>query len=361
MRVGVITHWRSDDNYGQTLQAYALQTVLKGLGHNPYLIRYITDGGIKRRRYVSMASKIKKRLIDRFSRFSKNESFCSHSRKAQSFLKDNIELSSEIYTRSKIQKIPPKADCFITGSDQVWNKLDGSYFLDFVKDNKTLKISYAASFGGHCYKDIEAKYVYSWLKDFNALSVREYDGLKYCKNIGLDGCSIMPDPTILLTREKYELLCNKSIVKKPYILLYILGNKTDFDIESVFEYASKKNLEVVYVASQGQVDKFPKVYPSINEWLSLISSAKYVVTNSFHGTVFSLIFRKPFISIPLSGEASKMNSRIITLLSEFDLCRNISDNINLLDDFCYPPSVEMILNKMKAKGLNFLKANLSNE
>jgi hypothetical protein len=127
----------------------------------------------------------------------------------------------------------------------------------------------------------------------------------------------VPDPTLLLTVDDYRSLYkNEQPVwpKKSYLFLYLLGNKTRFSIETVYQQAREKNLEVVYISGNVQIDKHEKVYATIPQWISLIDNAEYVITNSFHGCVFSLIFHKPFIPIILTGKyVSGMNTRLKSL------------------------------------------------
>ena len=100
-------------------------------------------------------------------------------------------------------------------------------------------------------------------------------------------------------------------------------NNIDFNIEEVYTFAKENSLKVVYVASQGRSDNYLKEYPTVERWLSLMNGAKYVITNSFHGTVFSILFKRNFMVIPLSGKDSRMNTRIENLLSNYDLMDRI--------------------------------------
>jgi exopolysaccharide biosynthesis predicted pyruvyltransferase EpsI len=106
---------------------------------------------------------------------------------------------------------------------------------------------------------------------------------------------------------------------KAYIFLYLLGNSSSVNVKSIYAFAEKEELEVVYVASQGQIDKYPKKYPSIEEWISLINSAKYIVTNSYHGAIFSILMNKQFLVLPIKGFLSEMNDRLDTLFNDCQL------------------------------------------
>lgn len=121
---------------------------------------------------------------------------------------------------------------------------------------------------------------------------------------------------------------SKLIPKNKYLLLYLLGNPIGIDVKDIFDFAKQRNLKIVYVASQGRKDVFPKVTPTIGEWLSLIKHSEYVITNSFHGTVFSLQYHKNGV-LPLVGEYAKMNSRITTLLNKYKISNHFLHNKDL--------------------------------
>lgn len=328
MKIGTITFWDTEDNYGQVLQCYALISFLESMGHSAYLVRTNPTPkkkvgivhklftllflllhprsltALKRKRNGMKISMSKAPFIDRgFSRFKE----------------ENIPCTDVIYNYDDLLKKPLDVDALICGSDQIWSTMDPLMFLQIPGRFK--RISYSASFGGvKMVNLLDWMQIKSWLKTFDYISVRESDGIEICNRMRLKA-DVLPDPTLLLKREEYCSLADieKRDVSEPYILLYLLGNEMDVDINNIFEFAKDKQLGVKYVASQGQYDKYDKVFPSIPEWLFLIKNAQAVITNSFHGTVFSLIFNTPFLTIPLSGSAKRMNGRINDLLSRFHL------------------------------------------
>ena len=360
--VGVITHWGSLDNYGQTLQTYALQNVLEFLGYNPYLIRYIEDGVkssfFKKIWHVFNPNYTFSVLKNRFLNNLDYKNNLKNGRDLRTFLSKHINQAPEVYSRKALLDNPPLAEVYITGSDQVWNKLDKSYFLDFVRDRK--KISYAASFGGATYSDSEKRILYDLLKSFSHISVRESSGKNLCKEIGVTNANVLPDPTVLLSKDDYVKISSNPNIGSPYILIYMLGNKTRFNLKACFDYAKKNGLDIKYVAGQRQLDKYPKVYPTMEEWLGLIANAKYVVTNSFHGTVISTILNKPFISIPLIGCDSSMNGRIETFLSSFNLKDRLTNDMNLLSEEIDFDSVNLKLDEMRHLGIENLDQMIKN-
>lgn len=197
----------------------------------------------------------------------------------------------------------------------------------------------------------------SYLSKFDVVTVREKSGVDICKLLGRGDVQLVLDPTFLLSKDDYRLLY-KSTRTKPvndYIFLYLLGNKIDFDVKDVFEWAARYNLEVKYVSSQGRVDSFKKEYPTIEDWIQLIENAKYVITNSFHGMVFSIIMNTPFIVVPLAGSFVRMNERIYDILSLLKLKSRIyKDNLDILLSEIDFSSVNTLLNdKREEIALNF--------
>lgn len=117
-------------------------------------------------------------------------------------------------------------------------------------------------------------------------------------------------------------------------------------------------MKIVYVAYQGQLDSFPKEYPIVPKWLELLDNAKYVITNSFHGTVFALIFERGFISIPLVGNAEQMNDHLQTLLARTALIHRLTIDCNMLLENVAFERIRTSIEKLKKKGLDFLNDSL---
>lgn len=186
-----------------------------------------------------------------------------------------------------------EADAFVCGSDQIWSGLSPLFFLQFAS-KKTKCLACAPSLGGSMFigmKGTELKISFK----FCYLTAREEDGVKELHKLGFKNAELMPDPTLLLHMNDYSYLEeneSKLIPQNKYLFLYLLGNPIGIDVKDIFDFAKQRNLKIVYVASQGRKDVFPKVTPTIGEWLSLIKNSEYVITNSFHGTVFSLQYHK---------------------------------------------------------------------
>ena len=265
----------------------------------------------------------------------------NNDRQFELFRQKYIVQSEDIYSSLKaLQNNPPKADAYIVGSDQVWNfyqdikhrsNLLHAYFLDFGTAN-IKRLSYAASWGRTDVSDEEITEITPLLKRFDYVSVREKSGIELCKKCGNNNAEWVSDPTLLLSAETYRKIYCESEIYKPksqYLLLYMLNNECDFDIQSVYKYAEKKSLEVVYVSGNNLYDNHKKNFATIPEWLYLVDNAEYVITNSFHCGVFSTLFHKQFGIVPLTGKAAGMNARMKSL---FEL-RGTGERFIKNDDF----------------------------
>ena len=328
MKIGIMTFWWSEDNYGQLLQCYALQKYLRDAGHDAYLIRYDPRGDyIKSSIWKKMLTALNPVKLYNFFLYKKKlisdiKEKNSNPRKFEDFRNKHIKQSEKIYYSYKeLVADPPEADVYVVGSDQVWNTFSKpvdkvinrirAYLLDFGKTS-IKRIAFAASFGRiHVNSDFIEVFAPS-LKIFNFISVREKSGLNICRQCGVDTAEWVPDPTMLIDTSVYRAIYEDEAIEKadkPYCLLYLLGNDHDFPIQTVYDWARKENLEVIYVSGNLQHDKFKKRYATIPEWIYLIEHSDCVITNSYHCSVFSLLFEKRFGVIPLSGGFTDMNDR----------------------------------------------------
>lgn len=343
LKIGILTFWWSNDNYGQLLQCYALQKYLRDAGHDAFLIRYDSRNDFIRTPFILRCLKaLNPVLLCKFLRHKIQYKINSKKLLEESKLNDRhfddfrakyIVQSENVYTSyNQLKENPPEADVYIVGSDQVWNfyehrlnqcrNLVHAYFLDFGS-KQTKRISYAASWSCSDLRPDIFEEISPLLKKFDYVSVREKSGINLCRKCGYDTAEFRCDPTLLLLAEDYRSLYKEndgtSKRKNPYLFLYMLNNTCDFDIQKVYEFAERKNLEVVYVTGNGKIDRYEKTFATIPQWLSLIDNAEYVVTNSFHCCVFSLLFEKKFGVVPLTKTLAGMNSRIETLSEIFGI------------------------------------------
>lgn len=343
LKIGILTFWWSNDNYGQLLQCYALQKYLRDAGHDAFLIRYDSRNDFIRTPFILRCLKaLNPVLLCKFLRHKIQYKINSKKLLEESKINDRhfddfrakyIVQSENVYTSyNQLKENPPEADVYIVGSDQVWNfyehrlnqcrNLVHAYFLDFGS-KQTKRISYAASWSCSDLRPDIFEEISPLLKKFDYVSVREKSGINLCRKCGYDTAEFRCDPTLLLLAEDYRSMYKEnygtSKRKNPYLFLYMLNNVCDFEIQKVYEFAERKNLEVVYVTGNGKIDRYEKTFATIPQWLSLIDNAEYVVTNSFHCCVFSLLFEKKFGVVPLTKTLAGMNSRIETLSEIFGI------------------------------------------
>lgn len=336
MRIGILTFWWSKDNYGQLLQAYALQAYLRAQGHDAYLIRYkwekdFTPSPLALRLLKACNPVLLFRFFStRLRIHAAKQEQAAFDRGFDAFRDRYIAQSPRVYNSwTELREDPPQADCYIVGSDQVWNfgaiplarcrSAVHAYFLDFGKP-ETARLSYAASWGRVTLPEEYAREIAPLLSRFCYVSVREESGVSLCAQCGFPGARWVRDPTLLLDAEVWRALYKENAVRTPagrYLFLYMLGNECDFDIETVYRFARERNLQVVYVTGNSVADRREKWFATIPEWLFLVDHAEYVVTNSFHCSVFSVLFGKRFGAVPLTGNAAGMNARMDSLFELF--------------------------------------------
>lgn len=381
MRIGIVTYWSSSDNYGQQLQCFALQKYLIGLGHDTYLIKYMPTSHIPLWRRI--ARSIKYRLLvssEQKEKDKKLKLICERNnllncRRGFKEFRDKYIKSTEIVYRNikELRNNPPAADIYICGSDQVWNNSlkdpdTAGWFLDFGKPT-VKRVSYAASIG----RDIDSSEINrftKYLMNFNAISVREQKAYALCHQLGFDKSIIAIDPTLLLNSSAYDSIEIDSngidVAGEPYVFIYTLNIRTAEEIYwDVFQKIIAKNgLQIRSVSSSGYLparELLPGVQneqATIPEWLSLIKHSEYVITTSFHGVVFCLLYHKPFYAVLLNNEYSKGNDRIVSLLANVGLeNRAIASTKDIekvhIADICWEEIDEKI-HQFRKKSIDFL-------
>ncbi len=315
MKIGIIT-FHYADNYGAVFQTYALQTYLRSLGHEVGIIDYRSDdilyGGRLRLSLSRRAIKANiYALYIRLLNMRRGSAQGSEGTGFDSFRKVFLAVSPRRYTSfAELRDDPPRCDAYICGSDQIWNPpihvgVDPAYYLDFAPAGRR-RIAYAASFGRN---DIEPEYraeMTRLLKKMDALSVREKNGADLVERFTGRSAAWHPDPTLLL--DDYDAITTAP-AESGYLFTYILREK---------EWVEKANRLVADKLQAPVIDPHRKKM-SPTEWIGYIRNAKFVVTNSFHGTVFSIIFGKPFVTVGLTGKKASLNDRMLSLLGRIGL------------------------------------------
>ena len=224
----------------------------------------------------------------------------------------------------------PKAYCYITGSDQVWamplsNPKEAWHYLDFGRA-KTRRISYAASFGHNEFPEEDRKMFVNYIKKFDKISVREESGLRICNSMGFDANRCV-DSTLLLDKNEYVNIMSSRKHFSPYAFIYSVNMTSSSDIfwGEIKDDIQKLGLNTIVTTASGYAparELFGNVnydYVTPNEWLSNIYYSEIILTSSFHGVVFSLIFKKNFVYFPLSNSYKTGNDRITDLLKLVNL------------------------------------------
>ena len=296
MKIALLTI-HAADNYGATLQAYATQRKLEELGHDVEIIDLHIDNPYSKAKGMLLYPKHLK-----FEKFRKK--YYHHLTRKYASLED-------------LQNNPPQADCYMVGSDQTWNPVIArgqakAFFLDFGNED-VLKASYAASFGMQKWEDsewIKSDDASKLLKRITKLSVREKDGMDILKrDLGIEHAVQVVDPVLLF--DNYPELVGH-VDETNELILYKLSNSDAF-------YEKAKNIALdlsVTPRSIGSIRRIKGVkcgYPEgVEEWIRRIAGAKYVMTDSFHGMIFSILYQRQFI---LYARTPKLISRMVSILS----------------------------------------------
>lgn len=377
MKVSILTQ-PLHTNYGGTLQAFALQHVLKGLGCQPITINYRkTKPVINPFRLI--LSRVKQRVFNGKVIYSfTDDDILNISKHHNNFIAKHIKYTTAIYSIDELSDFFSSSnfDAVIVGSDQTWRpryspRID-SFFLDFLSPNKKIKkIAYASSFGTDDWEftDEQTSRFSKLLRSFDSVSVRENSAVTLCsEHLGVLPEHVL-DPTLLLDKDVYlELINNFEPKGKGKVFNYVLDKsqeKRDI-IKNVCDLLGKDFFATYPEHSEKEVRKIKDyseyIYPPIEEWIRSFYDADFVITDSFHGTVFSLIFNKPFISI---GNESRGKARFISLLSMFNLENRLishPDEINsvLIHEPIDFDIVNLKLAELKQQSFSFLKSSLSN-
>lgn len=332
MKIKTITTW-ADYNYGASLQAYALAHYIKKCGHDVEIINYLPPYQSRMYDYmwVNPESKASRWLVTRWlyriAKFAQRMTTLQRKKVFDEFNFQTLPLTKSSYQSfTELQKNPPKADLYIVGSDQVWNVLydagrDPSFFLEFVKEGK--KASYAASFS---FLDIDVdnkKRIAASLKSFSKIGVREYQGCELLKSMHINSSWVL-DPVFLLPVKEWNILAESSkfsygqLLDVPYLLIYDFEGNDKLRTFSL-EYAKRNKLRIYAIT-----DKYPLSYADKNfrkagpkDFVKLIANCQTFVSNSFHGTAFSIIYHKPVFVF--NRHRHRVNSRMESLLTAFDI------------------------------------------
>lgn len=362
MKIGILTQ-PLHNNYGGLLQAYALQHFLKTLGHSPITVDFSSKRkpklwGIKR---IAINS-IKKYILKHDIKFI----MPLNSKNTEEFITEYIDKTTKIATLDEFALLSQyNFDAYVVGSDQVWRPSYSpgmpAFFLEFLRGDTSIKrISYAASFGIDNCDEFSPEDLIRYsalLKKFDAVGVREDSAVNLCDtHFGASSQQVL-DPTLLLDKEDYDNI----IQKKPSppivgdIMVYVL-DQSDAKNKIITTASEKLGL----IPHNFLADASNNIYPSVSQWLSGFSKSKFVITDSFHGVVFSIIFNKPFIVI---GNESRGLTRFTSLLKTFNLENRLissPNEVNIIDTPIDFLEVNKIKKEKKAESIDFIIRSLGN-
>lgn len=347
MKIGIIT-FHSAHNYGAVLQCWSLQEYLKQQGHEVEVVNlrlnvidklyYLNK---KRTKKITGKQKLDAKINGAWNNYKnyrvkwKDPQAYEKFIKFEKFINETLPVTAEVTSFKKLCQLNLKYDAVIVGSDQVWNGpmmngIDPSYFLQFANKD-ALKISYAASIGTDeippQFKEIFRRY----LRDFDAISVRESRAKAQVEELTDQEVALVADPTFLLKKEDFDRIKEPARVSEKYIYVHNVHLKrVDESLNRVAEFMSQKlNLPIVHNWKK-------KVYKheaghftgGIGEFIGMVEGAEFVITNSFHCTVFSIIYHKNFITVPHFKNPDRMRF----LLSQLGIPEHLVQNTRTIPE-----------------------------
>jgi len=370
MKIGILT-LPFNNNYGGYLQAFALMTVLKQMGHEPTLIMRRHNKSelsfIRKVRYFvkGLAKTILKRTFYPCF-YNVENTFRFRGRNMHTFLNKYIQPQSKyIYTTEDLRnECKGKYDAYIVGSDQVWRSIYvpgiiSNMFLDFTQGWNVKRIAYAASFGTDSpeYTVEEKEVCGNLIEKFDAISVREDGGLRVFEdfNWNVNNPKVVLDPTLLMTKDEYNKILpgkNDSVIGKIFCYVLDKNNETQNTISRIKTILNKPVYEIA------DIQKGESKLPSVESWLTAIRDSDFVITDSFHGMVFSIIFNKPFV---VCTNKNRGASRFESLLIQVGLTENLLSDFTDINKICNVDWT-VVNSKIKEKldeSINFLNISLN--
>ena len=369
-RIGLVTIC-DYSNYGNRLQNYAVQEVLKSLGCEvttlvnvpPSSEQSSSTSHVDRLRIVLSMSKmdVLYKTINRLKaiafRTSRSEVLQRRISAFKSWTSEHIRETAFTLRQGDIPRgLTEQFDFFVVGSDQVWNPLFRIGFdVDFLSFAPPYKrIAYAPSFGISEIPQEYEKTYREWLSDIGYISVRETSGASIIKSLTGRDAPVLIDPTQMLTGEEWEKITTPAAKPdRDYMLTYFLGYTPSERRAFIRSIARKSKLEIVSLATLNDPVRF---VADPSEFLDYIQSASLILTDSFHGTIFSILFNRPFVVFDRMSPGLDMSSRIETLLSLLRLEHRKFDRLQEHEIFEVDYSrVDGILERERQKALVFLQ------
>lgn len=372
MKVAILTQ-PLGKNYGGIIQAWALQRVIKRKGYNPVTInrKFNRTGKLYdfyrsvRRFFLRLTGK----KVGIINIYKNNDIIYENTER---FIARHLSMSEPLKSTKMLKRHFLKNEycAVIVGSDQTWRPCYSpniyNYFLDFISEERMLKIAYASSFGTDQWEFTrqQANACAQLAKGFDAVSVREDSGVKLCKtHLDIDA-ELVLDPTLLLDILDYQKLISDRLNSKTEGLYTYFLDRDD-KIEDFVSRMSKRIKEPVFscqarhnLRSSTSNVLVDYIMPDVEDWLAGFANSNFVITDSFHGMVFSIVFEKPFLVVINEGRGSARFTSMAKWLGVTDrvIARKDIDDFENLENLLKPAVVDR--EKMVRKSLDFLDRNL---
>lgn len=376
MKIAILTH-PLRVNYGGLLQAYALKKILENEGHEVFHLQLESYKYSRKYSIIIYLKAILKYIIGRINGNYKifytlvplSEQKMNLIRKYTTQFHEKLNIK---YYKSFEPTLNTEYDAFIVGSDQIWRPGFTpniyNYYLDFVDEKVHKKIAYAASLGVEYwpYNELETKKIKELIEKFSFISVRELKARDlYKEHISME-FPVVLDPTLLLKAEDYKaLFLENSNNANNYIAVYILNEDKEKEIISQIEQYNAVEIKNLMPRNRIKYNKEEitekDIYMSPEHWLKNIYNAKYIITDSFHGTVFSILFNKQFIVLTNDlGGNSRINSllQLLNLSNRFVTIDNINNVFDKIDQKIEYNSINKEIELLRKESLDMLKKAL---
>jgi hypothetical protein len=353
MKIGIMT--KIGKNYGAVLQAFATKYTLERKGVDAAIINYMHRQSQKT--YSTFKYKWGPRgAIGNLKALKHYSAIKVSSKKFESFKKNHLNLLGNYTNYSQLQASPPECQVYISGSDQVWNptiSFDPAYYLKFGNEN-IKRASYAASIGiSSIPKEIEDEFI-SRISTFDLISVREETAQKLLSNYRIYSRTSL-DPTLLLESKDWDKIAKVPSMKRPYILCYMVSTP-NYAQKLVNHISSLTGMPVVNIMTSSFSEPFGDYQiwdAGPEEFIGYFKNAEKVITSSFHGTVFSILYNKPFVSMLYSATGS----RVRDLLSNLELSNRIVESFDEFQESLLEinyDEAKLKLLKLKEESLNII-------
>lgn len=326
-------------NVGASLQAYALAAYLTGLGHEVQIVDYVPEYLRHYKLWTAVSrSAYDKPIIRQLYNLAKlpgrlKDLGSLRKRRFDSFTRDHLPLTQTHYgSYEALLRDPPKADVFLAGSDQIWNSFfpngrDPAFYLQFAPEG-AVRASYAASFAVPRLEEQYKEQIAHWINDLDYVAVRESSALEILKDMGIRNGIHVVDPVFLLSQEQWDELCPAADFDEPYILVYDFDRNPELR-RIATELAAKRNWKIYSIQELDYSDRsFWNGGPI--EFVQLIRGAEYVLSNSFHATAFSLIYRRPYLTVD-RGMGINTRMQDLNRLAGLEQRKNADDPIDWED------------------------------